>query len=169
MYNSFREIIEFTVEHPSRYLDILVDDPSWDNFDYSYLEDTARMVLAHFGYEKYLFEICLYLTGDAKIQKLNLEYRGKNNPTNVLSFEGDLELSETEPVLLGSIAIAYSYSFKEAEVAKVSFKDHITHLFIHGMLHLLGYDHIEDEDFEKMKALEILFLEKLNIDNPYEE
>ena len=157
------------MEHPSRYLDILVDDSSWESFDYSYLEDIARLVLAHFGYEKYLFEICLYLTGDKKIQELNLDYRGKDKPTNVLSFEGDLEFSETEPVLLGSIAIAYEYSFNEAESVKISFKDHLTHLFIHGMLHLLGYDHIYDEDFEKMKELEILFLEKLNISNPYEE
>lgn len=157
------------MEYPSKYINVLIDDDSWSDFDYSYLDDIALMILEYFGYEEYFFEVCLYLTGDNKIQKLNLEYRGKNTPTNVLSFEGDLEFSKETPVLLGSIAIAYKYSFDEAETSNIPFKDHITHLFIHGMLHLLGYDHIKDVDFEKMKSLEILFLNQLNIEDPYEE
>ena len=157
------------MEYPSRYINVLIDDDSWSDFDYSYLDDVALMIFKHFCYDEYFFEVCLYLTGNDKIQKLNLEYRGKNTPTNVLSFEGDLEFSKETPVLLGSIAIAYRYSFDEAKASNIAFKDHITHLFIHGMLHLLGYDHIKDSDFEKMKSLEVLFLNQLNIKNPYEE
>ena len=157
------------MEYPSKYIDILIDDDNWNSFDYSYLEDIVLMILKHFDYDDYLFEVCLYLTDNNKIQELNFEYRGKNSPTNVLSFEGDLEFSKDTPVLLGSIAIAYQYSFDEANASGISFKDHVTHLFIHGMLHLLGYDHIKDDDFEIMKNLEILFLKQLNIKNPYEE
>lgn len=157
------------MEYPSKYINPLIDYDKWNDFDYRYLDDVASMVLKHFDYEKYLFEICLYLTNDSEIQKLNLQYREKNSPTNVLSFEGDLDCSETETTLLGSIVISYDYSFKEAKELGKSFKDHVTHLFVHGMLHLMGYDHIEDEDFEEMKEKEIFFLKQLNIKNPYLE
>ena len=117
--------------------------------------------------------INLMLSNDRTIHKLNLDFRGKNMPTNVLSFanidspdfEFDSENGET--VELGDVIIALETLQHEAEIKNISLKNHFSHLWLHGILHLLGYDHIDDEEAEEMENLEILLLQNLGINNPY--
>lgn len=122
--------------------------------------------------------ISVLLTNDNHIQELNNEYREKNKPTNVLSFpsmdfnEEDDDASinimdimqQTE---LGDIILAYETIKSEAEEQKKPFDAHFKHLIVHGFLHLLGYDHIEEDQAEAMETLEAEILNKLGIENPY--
>lgn len=123
-------------------------------------------------------ELSVVLCDDAFIQALNHDYRNKDTATNVLSFPG-LDEDEQErylkkaeqvpdhPFLLGEIYIAFETVHAEAEAASVVLEDHFTHMVIHGILHLLGYDHIKDEEAEVMEALETKLLAHLVIDDPY--
>ena len=113
-------------------------------------------------------------TDDAQIQILNHQYRGKNNPTNVLSFpqhdplEEDLKrMNPTLPLLLGDVVLSYETVTKEAQDQKKAFSHHLTHLLVHGVLHLLGFNHINEEDAHEMETLEIKILQDLNVPNPY--
>lgn len=107
-------------------------------------------------------EINLILTDDKNIQEINKKYRKKDRATNVISFETGDEL------LLGDIFMSYDTLIREAYQQNLSFIDHFTHLLCHGVLHLLGYDHIIDRDAEIMENLEIQILQKFKIRNPYE-
>ncbi len=107
-------------------------------------------------------ELSIVLADNGFVQKLNKEWRGKDKPTNVLSFPQD------EPTMLGDIILAYETVKAEADAQNKRFEDHTTHLIAHGLLHLLGHDHEEDEEAEIMEALEIEILDALNIKNPYE-
>lgn len=157
------------MDDPSSIISDVIDDHNWDSFDISQFEHIAELILRKFEYDLSNIEVCLYLTNDETIKSLNNEYRGKNSVTNVLSFEGDYDENEKNPQILGSIVIAHDYTLNESKEMNIPFEDHVKHLFIHGMLHLLGYDHIKDEDFEKMKEQEIFFLDLLQIKNPYSE
>ena len=112
--------------------------------------------------EPRLGELSVALSNDAQVQTLNRDYRNKDKPTNVLSFPIAAPAS-----LLGDIVLAYETVKREAEEKEIPFDDHLTHLLIHGFLHLQGYDHQTDEDAKTMEALEIRALAGLNIDNPY--
>lgn len=107
-------------------------------------------------------EVSIVLTDDAHIQALNRDYRGKDKPTNVLSFPQD------EPSLLGDVIIAYETIAREAEEQNKSFSDHFTHMLVHGTLHLLGYDHEAEAEAEEMEALEVAILSDIGVKNPYE-
>ncbi len=107
-------------------------------------------------------ELSIVLADDAFIQALNKQYRDKDKPTNVLSFPQD------DPGLLGDVILAYETVAAEAEAQNKSLKDHVTHLIVHGILHLIGHDHEEDGEAETMEALEIAVLSNLGIKNPYE-
>ena len=110
-----------------------------------------------------LGELSLAFVSDIEIQKLNRDYRDKDKATNVLSFP------DAGPApLLGDVVLAYETVKREAADKSVSISDHVTHLIIHGFLHLQGYDHETDADAAQMEALEIKALKSLNIDNPYE-
>ncbi|WP_441002197.1 rRNA maturation RNase YbeY [Pseudocolwellia agarivorans] len=101
-------------------------------------------------------------------QELNHQYRGKDKPTNVLSFP--FEVPEgIEINLLGDLVICSDVVNKEAIEQNKNIHDHWAHLVIHGCLHLLGYDHIEEDDAVEMESLEIKLLSTLGIDNPYQE
>jgi len=116
----------------------------------------------------------LLFTSDAEVQVLNREWRGKDRPTNVLSFP---MLERTEllalapdgpPELLGDIALAYETCAREAEEKSVPIEHHAAHLIVHGLLHLCGHDHeISPEDAAEMEALEIKALASMGIGNPY--
>ena len=106
-------------------------------------------------------EVSIVLTDDAEIHELNRSYRGMDKPTNVLSFE--LE----DDVLLGDIYISVDTVLREAKDAKITVEEHTAHMVVHGVLHLMGYDHIKDADAKKMEDKEIKILKKLGIKNPY--
>ena len=107
-------------------------------------------------------ELSIVLADNDFVQKLNKEWRSKDKPTNVLSFPQD------DDFMLGDIVLAFETVEAEAHAQDKRFEDHVTHLVIHGLLHLLGHDHIEDEEAEIMEALEIEILSALNIKNPYQ-
>lgn len=111
-------------------------------------------------------EISVVFTDNEAVRELNAAHRGKDKPTNVLSFPIDEEADPLGP-LLGDIVFAYETVEREAEELAIEFSAHLTHLCVHGFLHLLGYDHIEWDEAEKMEAVEIAILAQLGIDNPY--
>ncbi|MEO6014175.1 MAG: rRNA maturation RNase YbeY [Devosia sp.] len=113
-------------------------------------------------------ELSIVLTDDAEQQNLNREWRGIDKTTNVLSFP---QIEPFGPVfgLLGDIILARETLEREAVVEKVSFEDHFTHLVVHGFLHLLGYDHIADDEALAMESLETQILASMGVADPYAE
>jgi probable rRNA maturation factor len=116
-------------------------------------------------------ELAVMLTDDAGIRTLNSNWRGIDKPTNVLSFPalpptGAVGPDEA-PRMLGDIAIAYETTRKEADDEQKPFDHHLSHLAVHGFLHLIGYDHEKDGDAEAMEALEQEILAQLGIPDPY--
>ncbi len=122
-----------------------------------------------------VIEIAVRLTSDAEVHQLNNQYRQKDKPTNVLSFPmiaPDLidvlsQNSDDGEVLLGDIALAYGVCAAEAAEKGISVEDHATHLIVHGVLHLLGYDHQGDSEAEAMESMERAALESLGLPDPY--
>ena len=120
-------------------------------------------------------EIAVRLTGDDEVRTLNNQYRGKDKPTNVLSFpmvQPDLletvtQNSDDGEVILGDIVLAHGVCAAEAIERQVSVEDHATHLIVHGVLHLLGYDHQGDAQAEAMEEMERNALRELGLHDPY--
>lgn len=115
-------------------------------------------------------EISLVFTNDIHICSLNEEYRGKPSATNVLSFPALPPDSEAcnHQLLLGDVVLSFETITNEAQDQGKDFENHLCHLIIHGVLHLLGYDHEIDADAEKMERIEISALAQLGVANPYE-
>ncbi|WP_221074216.1 rRNA maturation RNase YbeY [Agarivorans aestuarii] len=111
-------------------------------------------------------EITVRIVDEAESQALNSQYRNKDKPTNVLSFPFEAPPGVLLP-LLGDLVICRQVVEREAEEQGKAVFDHWAHMVVHGSLHLLGYDHIEDQEAEEMEALEIAVLTKLGISNPY--
>jgi probable rRNA maturation factor len=129
----------------------------------------AEMVDADFGEA----ELAVMLTDDTGIRTLNLNWRGIDKPTNVLSFPA-LQPSvagapSDAPRMLGDIAIAYETTRREADDEQRPFDHHLSHLAVHGFLHLIGYDHEKDDDAAAMETLEAEILAQLGIPDPYAE
>lgn len=162
-------------------VDIVFEDSRWEDFGLEPLADRAvRAAFAELGLPEVGFTLCLMGCDDARILELNGDFRGKAKPTNVLSWpseergadEGCVpELPEAgdadDPESLGDIAISYDTCAAEALAAEKPMADHVTHLTVHGLLHLLGYDHINDSDAELMQALEVRILARLGLSDPY--
>ena len=110
-------------------------------------------------------EAALLLTDDLRVAALNRQFRGKAGPTNVLSFPS----GDAASGFLGDIAVAFETCEREAAQSGRRLADHAAHLFAHGLLHLVGHDHIGDEDAEAMEAIEIAALDALGVSNPYED
>ncbi|MFW8594277.1 rRNA maturation RNase YbeY [Cribrihabitans neustonicus] len=162
-------------------IDITIEDDRWLDAGLEPLaEEAIAAVLTHHGLDPEACEISLLACDDARIAVLNAEFRGKPAPTNVLSWPAeDLAAEEeggeplppepdfTGEIPLGDIALAYETCAREAAEAGKPLADHIRHLTVHGLLHLLGYDHIRDRDAARMEGLEVLLLGKLGIPDPY--
>jgi probable rRNA maturation factor len=116
-------------------------------------------------------ELAVMLTDDSGIRTLNKNWRGQDKPTNVLSFPAlqptGKHAPDDAPRMLGDIAIAYETTRREADDEQKPFDHHLSHLAVHGFLHLVGYDHEKDGDAEAMEALEREILEVLGIPDPY--
>lgn len=113
-------------------------------------------------------EISILLADDAAVRDLNRRHRGRDKPTNVLSFPiGDADGGDGMPVLLGDVVLASGVVAREASAQGKRIDAHLRHLVVHGVLHLLGYDHETDPDAESMESLEVRILEKLAVPNPY--
>jgi len=121
-------------------------------------------------------ELGVRLTSDAEMRALNLEYRGRDTATNVLSFALAADAAASEPgfpqpdnapILLGDIVAAYETCASEAEDQAKPLADHLHHMVVHGVLHLLGYDHETEDDAAKMEALERDILARLDVPDPY--
>ncbi len=124
----------------------------------------------------FTLSLSISLSTNAEVQTLNAQWRGKDTPTNVLSFPM-LEASELSAlantddgeVLLGDMILAFETCETEALEKAISLADHVTHLIVHGTLHLLSYDHIDDTQAEHMEALEVKALASLGLANPYSD
>ena len=113
-------------------------------------------------------EVAIVLTDDSGIRTLNRDWRGIDKPTNVLSFPAvQAPARGEEPRMLGDIAIAYETTRREAESEHKPFAHHLSHLAVHGFLHLVGYDHETDADAETMEGLERKILAGLGVPDPY--
>jgi rRNA maturation RNase YbeY len=118
-----------------------------------------------------LAEISVVLADNNFIRQLNREYRFQDKPTNVLSFSAlrSNQHAPGQPHFLGDIILAFETVLEEAIQQHKTFKDHTVHLIVHGILHLLGYDHKTDEEAEEMEIREIEILAQLDINNPYND
>jgi probable rRNA maturation factor len=118
-------------------------------------------------------EISVRLTSDEDVRALNAHWRGKDKPTNVLSFpmseQYELEQAEEDgpELMLGDIVLARGVCEREAAEKQIPFERHASHLLVHGTLHLLGYDHGDDRDAAEMESREVRALARLGIDDPY--
>ncbi len=163
-------------------VETLVEDARWADVGLATLaERAATAALAGLGLRAVGFQIGLLGCDDARIAILNAEFRGKPQPTNVLSWPSaeraaefvgenpDLPAPGTmdAPESLGDIAIAWETCAHEAAAEAKPMADHVTHLIVHGVLHLLGYDHTEAEDADLMEGLEVRVLASLGVSDPY--
>lgn len=162
-------------------VECIIEDPRWADSKLETLAKKAtRAALERLGLEPSVFDISLLACNDSRIAVLNADFRGKPVPTNVLSWPSVDRAAITPgemPVLpspgpdaeLGDIAIAYDTCRREAADQDKPFSDHVTHLIVHGTLHLLGFDHETDPDAALMEGLETEILGKLGIADPYKE
>ena len=161
---------------PAPLLDFQIVGLSWKRIPglRARLLEAARVTALHLPKKfQFPFTATVLLTGNAKLHQLNHDFRGQDKPTNVLSFP---QFAPTElpklgrqkgVVELGDIAIAHAYSAKEAKENNKLFENHVTHLLIHGLLHLFGYDHLHDQEAELMEKQEIRIMKALGLPDPY--
>ena len=177
-------------------VEIIFENDNWDSKEIKKLiENVTKAVFSYLKLQHDDIEISVLCTGDDEIRVLNKTYRGIDSPTNFLSFpmESDSEYDDFDcacggdchcsdfsgcgcgcdaeqdamPCVLGCSAFAYETIDKESKDQGKSFDDHMKHLVVHSVLHLLGYDHVEDEEAEKMEDLEVKILQTIGVGNPY--
>ncbi len=163
------------MDETSPLVEALVEDSRWEAAGIAGVaEQAARAALVAVGRDPDLHELGLLLCDDAKMTELNGQFRGKPQPTNVLSwpsFYGDMPEPPGNPgegpLFVGDLALGYETCAKEAEAAGISLADHAAHLVVHGVLHLVGYDHTDDPEAEAMESLETKILASMGVANPY--
>jgi probable rRNA maturation factor len=150
-------------------VDAVIEEPRWERIGLEALaERAARAALDAAGIAADACEISLLAADDARIRALNAAFRGKDAPTNVLSWpSGEDAVPPGARRFLGDLALAYETCLREAETAGIAPSDHVAHLVVHGVLHLLGMDHVTESEAEAMEALETKILARLGIANPY--
>ncbi len=136
----------------------------------SLLSDVKKLL--NFKSKKKNLNFSILLTNDAEIKEINYKYRKLNKPTNVLSFKSMIDdnnyfKTAKQEVYLGEIIISMERILNESRENDISFKNHFVHIFLHAILHILGYDHETDSEREKMENIEITMLKNLGIKNPY--
>jgi probable rRNA maturation factor len=153
-------------------IDVVFEDDEWREQAQieSLVREAAAALSAHGNVVRASpSEACIALSSDAHVQELNASFRGKDAPTNVLSFPAPAT-SLPQPIAhLGDVIIARETVEREAAEKAIPFADHLRHLTVHGLLHLLGYDHETDEDAEVMEGLETDILRHMGIPDPYGE
>ncbi|WP_245424173.1 rRNA maturation RNase YbeY [Methylovirgula sp. 4M-Z18] len=156
-------------------MDIAIESDAWNALgdEEALLALTARAVAAACGETKVKLkkdaELSLLFCDDAEIQTLNKQWRGFDKPTNVLSFPAAAVQDLGKAPMLGDIAIAFETCAREAKDEAKALSDHVTHLVIHGFLHLIGYDHMSEDEAQVMEDLERRSLQRLGIDDPYRD
>ncbi|NBJ13565.1 rRNA maturation RNase YbeY [Microvirga arsenatis] len=152
-------------------LDIIIEADGWSRLaDAEALaQRAAAAALAVSDAAGGAFEASVMLTDDARIRELNRTWRGKDKPTNVLSFPAPEQPGAAGPRHLGDIALAYETLVRESEEESKELAHHFAHLIVHGILHLLGYDHEVEEEAEEMEGLEVKALAALGIADPYRD
>lgn len=161
-------------------LDIAIDtDGEWDSStgwsELARAAATAAIAESAFpqlGQGERAVELSIRLTGDAEVHALNAEWRGKDKPTNVLSFPmaepEELEEASSGPeLMLGDIILAHGVCAEEAASKDIPIDRHAAHLMVHGTLHLLGYDHVDDDSAADMESREVRALARMGIADPY--
>ena len=155
-------------------IEVSIDPCSWHSPLIADLKERGPVMLDHIASRLSLDPqmVSLLLCNDVDMRSMNLQHRGFDKSTNVLSFPAgdDLYLDDDMPEMdggIGDIAIAGETVMREAAEAGIAAGDHLLHLFTHGVLHLLGYDHIDDQMADEMEALEITLLGQMKIANPY--
>ena len=159
------------------HIDIAVEEARWDDVlpdAGDVIKNLCARAVESTGFTSHVLEIeiSIVLANDAVVKELNRDYRGKDAPTNVLSFPSEeLEAGNYEGldpyVVLGDVILALEKIEAEAAEQDKTIREHFCHLVVHGILHLLGYDHMKKDEAEKMESLEIEILKKFGIDNPY--
>jgi len=148
---------------------VRVEEPRWRNFgvDPVRIRAAARLALVHGLEEKRVeskkYEVTILLASDERLRGLNAQFRSKDSPTNVLSFPSPASGGG----YLGDVALALDFAAREAAAAGKRLSDHAVHLTVHGVLHLLGYDHLKAREAQRMEGLETAVLHKLGVANPY--
>ena len=162
-------VAAMTADNLGPEIEIICNDPRWDSLDdiAAVLVGAAKAALQTGGGQ--IQGMTLLLGSDDEIRGLNLKFRGQDKPTNVLSFPSSPsgEAIPGAPLLLGDVVVAFETVSSEAEDQGKTLGDHLCHLVVHGMLHLLGYDHQASTAAEKMETLETDVLATLDIANPY--
>ncbi|MFK7903209.1 MAG: rRNA maturation RNase YbeY [Nitratireductor sp.] len=156
-------------------IDIAINDDAWlallgSEKQMHALSESALSAAANVANLKWPShaELSIVFTNDDEMAELNKQWRDIDKSTNVLSFPGsDVSVGEEADALIGDIILAHETISQEAIAQEKSFNAHLSHLLVHGFLHLFGYDHIEDDEAQIMETLEIKILQTLEISNPY--
>jgi probable rRNA maturation factor len=167
------------LSHYALELDLRMDDPQWgEPLSETEIRTLIVTILAHLQHPALgkTYECCLIFTEDAVIAPINLQWRKQNKPTNVLSFPAcftapgvhDPAMPISHYIHLGDIVLARETILREAAEKSIPIAEYLTHMIVHGVLHLLGYDHENDADAEQMESLENQLMERLGYAPPYQ-
>lgn len=152
-------------EQSAQGVEVRIDCGLWDDLEPERLVIRAHTALCE-QHPDFIGPVSVLFADDAAVRALNRDFRGKDKPTNVLSFPSDPD-APAELRYLGDVALAFQTCKAEASAQQKSLDDHVQHLLIHGMLHLIGYNHQDEASAAKMEALEISMLKGLGISDPY--